>query len=46
MWEGRPQWGYTETHRYIVGAVEAYEWSAERKDLVRVADWLPLVEQP
>jgi ABC-type branched-subunit amino acid transport system substrate-binding protein len=46
IWEGRPQWSFTETHRYIVGAVEIYEWSAENKDLVRLADWQPLIEQP
>lgn len=47
IWEGRPQWGYTETHRYIVGAEEVYEWSAEEKDLIRASDgWLPVVEQP
>jgi ABC-type branched-subunit amino acid transport system substrate-binding protein len=46
IWEGRPQSGYTETHRYIVGAVEVYEWSAANEDLVRVADWQTLVEQP
>lgn len=46
IWEGRPQWGYTEAHRYIVGAVEVYEWRAAARDLVKVSDWLSLVEQP
>jgi hypothetical protein len=46
IWEGRPQWSLTETQRYLVHAVEIYEWRAEERDLVRVADWQPLVEQP
>jgi len=47
IWEGRPQWGFTETHRYIVGAEEVYEWSAEKKDLIMASNgWVPLVEQP
>ena len=46
IWEGRPQWSFSETQRYLVHSVEIYEWSAENKDLVRVADWQPLIEQP
>jgi hypothetical protein len=46
IWEGRPQWNFSETQRYLVHAVEIYEWNAENKDLVRVADWQTLIEQP
>jgi hypothetical protein len=46
IWEGRPQWSFSETQRYLVHAVEIYEWSAAERDLVRVADWQTLIEQP
>ena len=41
-WEGYPEWGFTETKRYLVEDVEVYQWSAEVHDLVRVSDWLPV----
>lgn len=40
IWEGYPEWGFTETKRYLVDHVGVYEWSAEAGDMVRVSDWL------
>lgn len=42
-WEGYPQWGFSETKRYLIGDVQVFEWSAKAKDLIRVSDWLPVV---
>jgi hypothetical protein len=42
-WEGYPQWGFSETKRYLIGDVQVFEWNAEAKDLVRLSDWLPAV---
>ena len=41
-WEGYPEWGFTETKRYLVDHVEVYQWTAAVCDLVRVSDWLPV----
>jgi ABC-type branched-subunit amino acid transport system substrate-binding protein len=43
MWEGYPQWSFSETKRYLVDDIVLYQFSAEKKDLVKVTDWLPLV---
>lgn len=45
MWEGYPDWSFTETKRYLVDQVMIYEWSAEAEDLVRRSDWLPFVTE-
>jgi hypothetical protein len=42
-WEGYPQWGFSETKRYLIGDVQVFEWNAEAKDLVRLSNWLPAV---
>ena len=44
-YEGYREWGYNETKRYLFSDLAAYKWSAENKDLVRVADWLPLIPE-
>ena len=44
LWEGLPEWGFSQTKRYLMDDVLVYKFSAEKKDLVRVTDdWLPLV---
>lgn len=44
MWEGYPEWGFSETKRHLVDQLAIHEYSAEKKDLVWVSDWLPLVK--
>jgi ABC-type branched-subunit amino acid transport system substrate-binding protein len=43
MWEGYPQWGFSQTKRYLTDHMVIYEFSAEAQDLVRVSGWVPLV---
>jgi len=44
LWEGHPEWGFTQTKRYLIDHIVVYEFSAEAEDLVQVSDdWLPLV---
>ncbi|MBM4462724.1 MAG: ABC transporter substrate-binding protein [Chloroflexi bacterium] len=45
VWEGYPQWGFTQTKRYWQDDEMIYEWSAEARDLVRISDWVPLVTE-
>jgi len=45
MWEGYPQWGFSQTKRYLVDHHVIYEFSAKAKDLVRITDWLPMVKE-
>ena len=42
--EGLPEWDFTETKRYIVNAIQVYEWRAEVEDMVRMSGWLPIVD--
>jgi hypothetical protein len=41
-YDGYPEWGYSETKRYLLSDVLAYKWSAQVGDLVRVSDWIPV----
>ena len=41
LWEGYPQWGFSETKRYLVDHICVYKFDAETESLVRVSDWLP-----
>jgi ABC-type branched-subunit amino acid transport system substrate-binding protein len=43
LWQGIPQWGYSQTKRYFCDHVRIYKWSAPEEDIVRVQDWIPLV---
>jgi len=43
-YEGLPEWGFTEMRRYASRHVAIYEWSAEVEGLVRITDWLPVVD--
>ena len=44
IWEGYPDWGFSETKRYLVDDVTIYEFQAAAKALLRITDyWLPLV---
>jgi hypothetical protein len=45
LWEGYPEWSFTETKRYLADHVMIYEWSAEAEDLVAVSGWLPFVTE-
>jgi ABC-type branched-subunit amino acid transport system substrate-binding protein len=43
--EGIPEYGFTDTVRYLVHGIAVYEWSAATKGLVRLSsDWLPLIQ--
>lgn len=43
LWEGYPQWEFTETKRYLVNNVIISKFSAEAQDLVNLSGWLPLI---
>jgi hypothetical protein len=43
-YEGLPEYGFTDTVRYEVHECAVYEWSAESKGMVRLSDWLPLIQ--
>jgi hypothetical protein len=45
LWQGFPQWGFSETKRYLSDHARIYEWSAAKKDFVRSEDWVPLVTE-
>ena len=42
-WEGYPEWGFSETKRYLADHIAIYEFNAEAEDLVWIGGWLPLV---
>ena len=44
-WEGLPEWGFSDTKRYLIDNVAVHEWRANVEDMVRVSDWLPLVKE-
>lgn len=43
-YEGIPEYGFTDTVRYIVHGTAVYKWSAATKGMVRLSDWLPLIQ--
>jgi len=43
--DGFPEWHFGETERNLMHDVAIYEWSAQKQDIVRVSDWLPLVKE-
>jgi hypothetical protein len=45
LWQGYPQWGFSQTKRYLVDHNLIYEFSAEAQDLVRISDWLPQIKE-
>jgi hypothetical protein len=44
LFEGYPEWGFSETKRYLVDHLLIQEFSAEDEDIVSLSDWLPLVK--
>jgi len=40
MWEGYPEWAFTETKRNLVDHYLVYKFDAEAEELVRQSDWL------
>ena len=42
--EGLPPAGFTQTSRVFVNQVAMHEWRAEVKSMVRISDWMPVVE--
>ena len=44
-WQGYPEWGFSQTKRYLMDHNVIYEFSAEAQDLVRVTDWLPQLKE-
>ncbi|MBM4462737.1 MAG: ABC transporter substrate-binding protein [Chloroflexi bacterium] len=45
MWEGYPEWGFSQTKRYLMDHNVIYEFSAREQDLLRITDWLPMVKE-
>jgi hypothetical protein len=43
LFEGYPQWEFTDTKRYLVDSVIISEFSASAQDLVSISGWIPLV---
>jgi len=44
LFEGYPEWGFSEPKRYLVDHLLIQEFSAEDEDIVSLSDWLPLVK--
>ncbi|MBL7119682.1 MAG: ABC transporter substrate-binding protein [Dehalococcoidia bacterium] len=44
QYEGLPEYYFTDTERCLLHECAIYEWSAADEELVRLTDWLPLVE--
>ena len=44
LWEGYPQWGFSETKRWLVDDFVLYKFDAKTKSLVRLGDWLHNLE--
>ena len=44
LWEGYPQWGFSETKRWLVDDFVLYKFDAQTKSLVRLGDWLHNLE--
>ncbi|MBM3302557.1 MAG: hypothetical protein FJY85_21725, partial [Deltaproteobacteria bacterium] len=40
IWEGYPEWGFSETKRNLVDNICVYKFDAQTESLVRVSDWL------
>ena len=45
LWQGFPEWGFSQTKRYLYDDTRIYEWRADEEDIVRVEDWIPLVTE-
>ena len=43
--DGFPEWHFGETERNLMHDAAIYGWSAPKKDIVRLSDWLPLVKE-
>ncbi len=43
LFEGYPQWSFSETKRYLVDHVAISEFSAEAGNFVWNGDWVPLL---
>jgi len=43
--EGFPQWGFSQTKRYLYDDLQVFEWDAAGKEFVMVQDWIPLVTE-
>jgi ABC-type branched-subunit amino acid transport system substrate-binding protein len=43
-WEGYPEWGFTPTIRYAVKDTAIYKFMAIVQSMVRVSDWLPVID--
>ncbi|MBM4463490.1 MAG: ABC transporter substrate-binding protein [Chloroflexi bacterium] len=42
IWEGIPQWGFSETRRYAFDNVKIWEWDAETEDFLLRSDWFAI----
>jgi hypothetical protein len=45
LWEGHPQWSFSETKRYLADDIAIYKFDASVKDMVWVDGWIPLVTE-
>ena len=44
LWEGYPQWGFSETKRWLVDDFVLYKFDAQTEKAVRIGDWLHILE--
>jgi len=46
IWEGYyPEWGFSQTKRYLIDDIVILEYNAEEQALIRITDWLPLIKE-
>jgi ABC-type branched-subunit amino acid transport system substrate-binding protein len=46
MWKGYyPEWGFSQTKRYLIDHIVILEYSAQEQALLRITDWLPLIKE-
>jgi len=44
LWEGYPEWAFSQTKRYLVDHFLVYEFDADVEGLLRLSDWLHVLE--
>jgi hypothetical protein len=42
VWQGIPQWGFSEARRYAFDHVKVWEWDAQTENLVALSDWFAI----
>jgi len=44
IWEGYPEWSFSETKRYLVDHIVIDKFDAEAQEVVRITEWLPIIK--